>query len=184
MVFSLFCILVGSPLAPPQINVSNYALNHFLVQSSAKESLRSAKTLYFPYSTFWSAGQWGGGGAIASPAPPPGYATVQGIDIDFHLTCILMGNFGRLFSAFYASYFNQQGGMEQPAAGGDAHFQLFMQAVPFNRLNILYCKMQCLFPIALDAMEKVCFTKSSKIFSLFTNNFFDIRCMCLVRVHI
>ena len=31
------------------------------------------KTWYFPYSAFWSAGQWGGGGggAIAPPPPPP-----------------------------------------------------------------------------------------------------------------
>ena len=38
-----------------------------------KRVLEVLKTWYFPYSAFWSAGQWGG--AIAPPAPPPGYAT-------------------------------------------------------------------------------------------------------------
>ena len=38
-----------------------------------KRVLEVLKTWYFPYSAFWSAGQ--GGGAIAPPAPPPGYAT-------------------------------------------------------------------------------------------------------------
>ena len=48
MMFSLFCILVGSLLAPPpQINVSNYALNHFLVQYGAKDSFRNAKNVMF-----------------------------------------------------------------------------------------------------------------------------------------
>ena len=36
-----------------------------------KRVLEVLKTWYFPYSAFWSAGQWGG--AIARP---PGYATV------------------------------------------------------------------------------------------------------------
>ena len=74
MVFSLFCILVCSPLAPPQINVSNYALNHFLVQSSAKESLRSAKHVVFSLLCILVGRPMGG--AIAPPAPPP-LATLQ-----------------------------------------------------------------------------------------------------------
>ena len=39
-----------------------------------KRVLEVLKTWYFPYSAFWSAGQWGGG-AISPPRPPPGYAT-------------------------------------------------------------------------------------------------------------
>ena len=34
-----------------------------------KRVLEVLKTWYFPYSAFWSAGQWGGG--IAPPRPPP-----------------------------------------------------------------------------------------------------------------
>ena len=37
-----------------------------------KRVLEVLKTWYFPYSAFWSAGQWGGG---CSPPAPPGYAT-------------------------------------------------------------------------------------------------------------
>ena len=47
--FFLFCILVGSLLAPPPPLNKRFklCLNHFLVQSSAKESLRSAKNVVF-----------------------------------------------------------------------------------------------------------------------------------------
>ena len=38
----------------PLNNVLKYALNHF-----ANDSLRSANTWYFPYSTFCSTGHWG-----------------------------------------------------------------------------------------------------------------------------
>ena len=70
MIFSLFCILVGSSLAPPpQINVSNYALNHFLVQSSAKKSLRSAKNVIFFLFCILVGRPMGM--AVAPPPPPP-----------------------------------------------------------------------------------------------------------------
>ena len=49
---------------PPQIYVSNDALNHFLVNYNAKNSLRRAKNVVFFYSAFWLTGQWG---AIAPP---------------------------------------------------------------------------------------------------------------------
>ena len=38
-----------------------------------KRVLEVLKTWYFPYSAFWSAGQWGG--AITPPRTPTGYAT-------------------------------------------------------------------------------------------------------------
>ena len=76
VVFSLFCILVGSSLAPPpQINVSNYALNHFLVQSSAKKSLRSAKNVVFSLFCILV-------GRPPPPPPPPGYATAHALEGD------------------------------------------------------------------------------------------------------
>ena len=67
-----------SPPPPPQINVSNYALNHFLVWFCAKESLRSAKNVVF--SLFCILVGRPMGGAIAPPAPPPSYATDLGCD--------------------------------------------------------------------------------------------------------
>ena len=61
--------------------VSKNALNHFLVNSSAKDSLRRAKNVVFFYSAFWLTGQWGG----YSPPPRPGYTTGHVIaDPDFH----------------------------------------------------------------------------------------------------
>ena len=53
-------------LALPNIlYVSKDALNHFLVHSSAKSSLRSAKNVVFSYSPYWSLGQRGEG-AVAT----------------------------------------------------------------------------------------------------------------------
>ena len=46
-----------------------------------------------------------------------------------------MGDFGRSFSAFYASCSNQQDEMEQPAAG-DAYFLNGMQAVLIEKVDI------------------------------------------------
>ena len=54
---------------PPQMNVSNYALNHFLVWSSAKESLRSAKNVVFFLFCILVGRPMGG--VIASPPRPP-----------------------------------------------------------------------------------------------------------------
>ena len=76
MVFSLFCILVGSPLAPPPPPNKRFKLcfkAFFSLIQCKKRVLKVLKTWYFSYCAFWSAGQWGG--AIAPP--PPGYATAN-----------------------------------------------------------------------------------------------------------
>ena len=47
----------------PQINVSKYALNHFLNSIPDQKTVSEVlKTWYFPHSAFCSAGQWGGRG--------------------------------------------------------------------------------------------------------------------------
>ena len=52
------------------------ALNHFLVHFSAKKTVSEVlKTCYFPYSAFWSTGQWGGGGGGGALIFLSGYAT-------------------------------------------------------------------------------------------------------------
>ena len=67
-------------ISTPQINVSNYALNHFLVQSRAKESLRSAKNVVFSlFCILVGRSMGGGGGGAIDPLPSPGYATGQSI---------------------------------------------------------------------------------------------------------
>ena len=71
MVFSLFCILVGSLLAPPPPN-KPFKLcfkSYFLVQSSAKESLKSAKTVVFSLYCILIGRPMGGG--YSPPRPPP-----------------------------------------------------------------------------------------------------------------
>ena len=58
--------------------VSKDVLNHYLVHSSAFNSLKSAKNVLFFHSAFWSTYQWGGVIAPRPPSPPPpGYATAQ-----------------------------------------------------------------------------------------------------------
>ena len=58
--FHVFVSFIFDKLAPSKIYVSKDALNHFLVHSTSKNSLRSAKKWYFSYFVFWSTGQWGG----------------------------------------------------------------------------------------------------------------------------
>ena len=72
--------LTFDELAPPLNICFKNAVNHFLVNSSAKDSLEELKTWCSSYSAFWLTGQWG---TIAPLAP--GYATGHVIaDPDFH----------------------------------------------------------------------------------------------------
>ena len=64
--------LTFGKLAPPEY-VSKDTLNHFLVKSSAKDSLRRAKNVvFFLFCILFDRPM--GGGAVAPPCPP-GYAT-------------------------------------------------------------------------------------------------------------
>ena len=56
---------------PPRIYVLKDALNHFLVHSSAKDSLRSAENMASSLSLHFGRQADGGGGGKS----PPGYAT-------------------------------------------------------------------------------------------------------------
>ena len=86
VVFSLFCILVGSPLArPPTPPNKRFKLGFkafFSLIQCKKRVLEVLKTWYFPYSAFWSGVQWRSYSPSPHPPPPPppppplpGYAT-------------------------------------------------------------------------------------------------------------
>ena len=70
--FSLICDFYFWQLAPPWIYVSNDTLNHFLVNSSAKNSLKRAKNVIFFLFCILVGRPMEGG---YSPRLPHGYAT-------------------------------------------------------------------------------------------------------------
>ena len=70
--FHWFVTLIFDKLVPPEYMFQKNALNHFLVHSSAKNSLRSAKNVvFFLFCILVNRPMW----AIVPPPPPPGYAT-------------------------------------------------------------------------------------------------------------